>query len=166
MPAQLRVGHLVVRPQKVERLAPVDEKRVFRLMLIEVALEQLVEEEGDRYVEGLGHFEKRARGDPVDALLVFLHLLRGEPDALAKLLLAEPEQGATQPDAAADLAIDMLQLFEGYLGSSLSRRPPLRRRADGAKSRNYVYIFRPSVAIVKVAELAVHFYHCEQVRCA
>ena len=63
--------------------------------------------------ERLGHDEERAGGDPVCPLFIFLHLLRGDPDGVAKLLLAEAEHGATQPDATSNLAVDM---------------PPLNRR--------------------------------------
>src|SRR5271169_5759447 len=109
LPAQLGVVHLVVGAQEVEGLAPVDEEGLARLAPLELALEELVEEEGDRHIERLGHDEERAGGDPVGPLLVFLHLLGRQTDGVAELLLAQAEHGAAEPDAAADRTVDMLQ---------------------------------------------------------
>src|SRR3546814_7944641 len=49
-----------------------------------------------------------ARADPVGAALVLLHLLEGEADRLAELLLAHAAQRPPQPHPAADMNIDRI----------------------------------------------------------
>ncbi|MBB2820077.1 UNVERIFIED_ORG: hypothetical protein GGD59_003340 [Rhizobium esperanzae] len=45
------------------------------------------------------------RADAVDALLVFLNLLKGHADLLGKPLLAHSEQLPARPDARSDIAV-------------------------------------------------------------
>src|SRR6185437_7095849 len=55
--------------------------------------------------ENLCEIEEAAGADPVDALLVLLHLLERQPQMLAKLFLAHAEQHPPQSDPRADMDI-------------------------------------------------------------
>ena len=62
---------------------------------------------GDKVAPGenLCEIEEAAGADPVDALLVLLHLLERQPQMLAKLFLAHAEQHPPQSDPRADMDI-------------------------------------------------------------
>ena len=69
----------------------------------------VVEEERHRHIEDPAQFMQPARADAVGAALVFLHLLKGQADRLAELLLAQPEHVAAQPDPGTDLHVDRVR---------------------------------------------------------
>ena len=69
---------------------------------------QVVEEERDRNVEDAAEFVEPTRPDAIGATFVFLDLLKGETHGVAELFLAHPEQGAAQPDPAANVNVNWI----------------------------------------------------------
>ena len=84
----------------------------------------IVEKERYRHVQHPAQLVQPARPDPVRAALVFLHLLKGQPDRLAELFLAEAEHVAAQPQPRPDPDIDRVRCF-----SFRTARPPGRLRS-------------------------------------
>lgn len=64
-----------------------------------------VEEKGWRDVQRLRNLLEPARADAIGALLVFLHLLEGQPQRFAELLLAHFQQDALHAHAASDMPV-------------------------------------------------------------
>src|SRR6185437_7752690 len=73
----------------------------------------------DRHIEDAAQLVEPAGADAVRAALVFLHLLEGEADRLAELLLAHAETGAAQPHAPADMHVDGMRM----IGAMAARVP-------------------------------------------
>ena len=69
------------------------------------------EKEWDRYAEDLSGVLQPAGAHPIDALLVFLHLLKSEAECLGQLLLAHTEHHAPHAQTAADVRIDGILNF-------------------------------------------------------
>ena len=96
-------------------------------------LRQVVEEERHRHVQDPAELEQPRRPDPVDAALVFLHLLEGQAEQLAQPLLAHAEQGAPQPQPLADMHIDRVGLARH--AASRPARSEVGRRTAAADDR-------------------------------
>src|SRR5262249_28794795 len=118
--ADLRAGDPVVGANELERLAPCHRIRLElrRLVLGQAAQPagrtrrnaggHLLEEIRDRNIQHASQIEEAARPNPVGAALVLLHLLKGQANRLPELLLTHPEQGAAEPQAAADMNVDRI----------------------------------------------------------
>ncbi len=65
-----------------------------------------LEEEIDAHIENAGDLKEAAGPNPINALLVFLNLLEGEPQSLGKLLLAYAQHDPPGPNPAADVLVD------------------------------------------------------------
>ena len=76
-----------------------------------VGVRCFLEEELDRDIEDLRYLEQPARADAVHTLLVFLHLLKREPHALAETLLAHPQKHTAQTDPAPHVLIHRVRLL-------------------------------------------------------
>ena len=68
-----------------------------------------------RHVQGTAQVEKPARSDAVDAALVFLDLLEGEPDGLDGLFLAHAKQVAAQAHPGTERYINRVGATAGSL---------------------------------------------------
>src|SRR6202789_2531330 len=88
-----RVVDALIEAQQLHRIAA-DHRRVIarsrRLAQsgMIAAVGKILEEEPDGHIEDAAQFVEPAGADAVGAALVFLHLLKGEADRLAELLLA------------------------------------------------------------------------------
>jgi hypothetical protein len=69
----------------------------------------VVEEELDRYVEYPAQLPNSAGADAIGAALIFLYLLEGQSDRLAKFFLAQAQHIASQANAGADMDIDWIR---------------------------------------------------------
>src|SRR5229473_1149455 len=93
-----------------------------------------------------------AGADAVGGALVFLHLLKGEPQRGGELLLAHPLHGAAQPDARADMDVDRVRL----VGLAAARPPRSsesahkRPRAIEERKRDNAYIRMQSTAAATI----------------
>ena len=67
---------------------------------------RVIKEELHRHAEDPAQLMQAAGADSVGTALVFLDLLKGQPDRLAKLFLAPAEHVAAQPDPGTDLHVD------------------------------------------------------------
>ena len=67
-----------------------------------------VEKIADRNAKHLGYFKQAARGDTVDAALVFVRLLIGDTNQVSQLLLRQAEHNTSLATARPDMAIDIL----------------------------------------------------------
>jgi hypothetical protein len=77
---------------------------------------QTFEEISNVGLEKLRDLLQPARADPIRALLVFLNLLEGQSEGLAELFLAETEKHAAQPNATANMPVDVIgRLFHSKL---------------------------------------------------
>ena len=70
---------------------------------------ETVVEVADLDTECLREHVQAAAGDAVDALLVLVRLLIGDPDQLRHLLLGEPKHDAPFAHPRADVAVDVLR---------------------------------------------------------
>src|SRR6478736_5879638 len=73
------------------------------------------EEKRHRHLQDLRDLLQSARANAVGALLVLLHLLEGEPEGVAKLLLAHPKHHATHSNPAANMTVDRVGNLFCYL---------------------------------------------------
>ncbi len=71
-------------------------------------------EEVHRHIEDARHFEQAAGADAVDALFVFLNLLKGQAQHVAQAFLAHADQHAPDAHPVADLDINGIGLFLGH----------------------------------------------------
>ena len=76
---------------------------------------KVLEEKRNRHVQGTAQVEQPARADTVNAALVFLDLLEGEPDGLAELCLANAKQIAAQAHPGTDMDVDGVGAAAGNL---------------------------------------------------
>jgi hypothetical protein len=76
-----------------------------------LAVLQPFEEDGDGHTEELAQLEQAAGGHAVEAALVLLQLLEGQPQRRGDVALAEPCEHAQFPQALADEHIDLVQAF-------------------------------------------------------
>ena len=101
----------------------------------------ILEEVADLDAQGLGDLVEPAGRDTVDAGLVLVGLLVGDPDQLRHLLLGQPEHDTALADAEADKVVDVERpapsaafrpgvLFASWFTEYLSRRirPVVARR--------------------------------------
>jgi hypothetical protein len=117
--AQRRIVNLVIGADQFDRLAPTqrigiegigsrfcearrDRRRAHRI--------HIVEEERHGDVQDTAQVMQATRPDSIGAPLVFLNLLKGQPDGLAELFLAQAEHVAAQPHARADMDVDWVRL--------------------------------------------------------
>src|SRR5688572_3641872 len=70
---------------------------------------EALEEARRRHVERHADVVQAAGGDAVDALLVFLHLLKGDAEEIGKPLLAHADFEPAGADALADLSVDRIR---------------------------------------------------------
>src|SRR4051812_25933622 len=77
-------------------------------------MRRALEEERHRNLQDMRDVLQTARTDAVGALLVFLHLLEGDLERLAKLLLAHAEHLATHPQSAAHMLVDRVGELLGH----------------------------------------------------
>src|SRR5438477_7673441 len=80
---------------------------------------------GDIHTEDLAHVVKPAAADAVGGALVFLDLLKGQPEFRRQLFLAHPPLDPTRPAALSDTKVD------GVARISLAASPPCRSRWSG-----------------------------------
>src|SRR5260370_30629794 len=78
-----------------------DRRRAYRI--------GVVEKERHRHIQHLAQLIEPAGADAVGAAFVFLHLLKGQADRLAELLLREAEHVAAQPNPGPDLDVDRVR---------------------------------------------------------
>ena len=69
----------------------------------------VVAEELNVYPKNVGKFVKSARANSVNALFLLLHLLKGQAETIAQLLLAHSEQNTADPDSRTDLNVDRIR---------------------------------------------------------
>ena len=85
---------LAVRPQQPQAERAVEEQQAFDLPRLAVA----VVEECDGYIERGGDLLETGGADAVDALLIFLNLLKADAQLVAEFRLRDSLLDAPQPD--------------------------------------------------------------------
>src|SRR6266699_1817924 len=120
----------IPRQFEAHALARADRPGVFLL--------QPIEEIADWNAQDLRDLVEAAGRDPVNAALVFVRLLVGDPDQIGQLLLGQPQHDPPLPDSRPDMAVDILSPPGPTERSStaLSARGPAPvRRSTGAGPR-------------------------------
>src|SRR4029077_21040482 len=99
-----------VRDREVEA-DQLDALRTLQILARPVPVPALIrgKKVADRHLEDCGNLPQPRGADPVGAALVFLHLLKGEPEALRELLLVQAEQQTPGPDLAADIDVNRIR---------------------------------------------------------
>ena len=83
------------------------------------------EEVAHAHAQGAGNVEQLGGGDAVEAALIFLHLLEGEPERIGQPLLAQSQLTSARADAGADVHVDGVGrqlLVHAVLTNASSRR--------------------------------------------
>src|SRR5262249_13322573 len=76
------------------------------------------EKEGHRYLQNAGNLLQPACPDPIGPLLVFLYLLKREPERVAELFLAHRQHHPPHSNPAPNVFIDGIGSLLGHLVSS------------------------------------------------
>ena len=104
----------------------------------------IVEEERHGDVQDTAQIMQATRPDTIGAPLVFLNLLKSQPDSLTELFLAQPEHVAAQPHARADMNVNRVRL----VALSATRPPGL-----------LLHRHLRSIALTKAAERGRRVHH-------
>src|SRR5204862_6605468 len=97
---------------------------------------QPIEEIADWNAQDLRDLVEAAGRAPVNAALVFVRLLVGDPDQIGQLLLGQPQHDPPLPDSRPDMAVDILSPpgRTAHRGGAASRKggaAALRRAGPG-----------------------------------
>src|ERR1700736_3773200 len=105
-----------------------------------------VEEVADWHTQHLRDLEQTAGRNAVDAPLVFVRLLIGDPDQISQLLLGQTKHDPPLTNAGADMPIDIL----GSAGRATRRcgcAQPIRPGAAGTRSKSIAITYHSDLLL-------------------
>jgi len=107
--ADPRIGDPPIETNEIKRLRPLQQIAECLFFGAEFGLIRVGKKIGDRHAKSAGNCRETGGAHAVSTGFVFLHLLKGEAEAVGEGLLVHPEEQPAHADASADINVDWMR---------------------------------------------------------